>query len=266
MGSDAKFDSWSAGQSYEQYMGRWSRRIAAEYLKWLDLNENADWLEIGCGTGALSSQILSDCSPRSLTITDASEDFLTHTRGVISDPKAKFEVADAQALPFETASVDVVTSALVFNFIPDKKAALLEMQRVLRPGGELTFYVWDYSGGGIGLVDAFWKTAAELDPKAANLDEAARFPFCTPEGLKEICASAGIADARVAAIEIQTEFPDFEAFWKPFTMGAGPAPGYCGNLSAEDALRLKERLDGKVGTDGPIRLPARAWAVRAAKK
>ncbi|SPH24518.1 27-O-demethylrifamycin SV methyltransferase [Defluviimonas aquaemixtae] len=263
MASDSAFDSWSAGQSYEHYMGRWSRKIATEYIGWLGPPRNADWLEIGCGTGALTQAILASCQPRSVLAIDRSEDFVAHACDAMSDPRLQFEVAEAQNLPRPNASVDVVTSALVLNFVPDRKAALTEMLRVLRPRGLLTFYVWDYPDGGMGFIDAFWKAAATLDPAAADLDEGARFSFCTPGGLAAMCREADISDPQISAIEVVTEFPDFEAFWHPFTLGAGPAPGYCRNLSEEGRRRLKDRLAEQLDGDGPVRLLARAWAVKA---
>ena len=186
MDTDTRHDAWNAGQSYDQYMGRWSKKIAAKYLDWLDAPPDADWLEIGCGTGALTSSILAKAAPRSIVATDASADFVAYARSQIADPRATFETVKAQKLGLSSASRDVVTSGLVLNFLPDKTAALKEMRRVLRPGGVLSFYVWDYPGGGIGFIDAFWKAAAKVDPKAAELNEGARFPFCTEAGLEEI--------------------------------------------------------------------------------
>ncbi len=263
MSSQADYDAWSAGQSYEHYMGRWSRMVAHSFLDWLDAPDGADWLEVGCGTGALTSAILQRCSPKTILATDASGDFVAHAREMIPDPRVSFGTAVAQDLPAEDGSMDVITSALVLNFVPDRRAGLVEMQRVLRPGGILSFYVWDYPGGGVGFIDTFWKAAAELDPKASELDEGARFPFCTAEGLTDLCVQAGIGVPAIAPIEIATEFPDFDAFWRPFTLGAGPAPGYCMSLPEDHRLALKSLLGDTLGRDGKIRLTARAWAVKS---
>ncbi|MCB1436965.1 MAG: methyltransferase domain-containing protein [Rhodobiaceae bacterium] len=263
MMTSANFDAWSAGQNYEHYMGRWSRRIAARYVDWLAAPANADWLEIGCGTGALTEAVLGRGEPHSITATDQSADFVAHARAATTDPRARFEVGDSSRLPASDGSIDVVTSGLVLNFIPDRPAALAEMHRVLKPKGLLSFYVWDYPGGGVGFIDGFWKAAGEIDPRADALNERVRFPFCTGEALAGLCRQAGFEAPLAEPIEIETLFPDFESFWHPFTLGAGPAPGYCASLAAEQRAMLRVRLEQELGTDGPISLAARAWAVKA---
>lgn len=265
MPADAKFDAWSAGQSYDEYMGRWSRLVAAKFLDWLDAPQGVDWLEVGCGTGALTASILGAKAPRSILATDASADFVGHARHAISHTNVRFETADAQNLPAGDGSIDVIASGLVMNFVPDRQAGMAEMLRVLRPGGLLSFYVWDYPGGGIGFIDAFWKSAIALDPKVGELDEASRFPFCTESALAAACKEAGLTSPEVAPIEIATDFPDFEAFWHPFTLGAGPAPGYCMSLPEDQRSALKAHLAAKLGANGAVRLTARAWAVKGSK-
>ncbi|PHP64577.1 SAM-dependent methyltransferase [Zhengella mangrovi] len=262
MTSNAKYDAWSAGQNYEHYMGRWSRVIATQFVDWLSPEPQLDWLELGCGTGALTSAILSRCSPKTITITDFSRDFVEHTSGLISDSRAVFEIADAQSLRFPDATFDAVASALTLNFIADMALGLSQMRRVAKPGGVIAFYVWDYPGGGMGFIDAFWKAAVSIVPAASSLDEARRFPFCSEDGIKDLCDTAGLGDFAISAIETETEFADFEAFWRPFTLGAGPAPGFCRSLTDRKLAELKDTLGTMVGNEGPIRMPARAWAVQ----
>jgi SAM-dependent methyltransferase len=264
--SASHFDTWSAAQNYEHYMGRWSRRVAAEFVRRLAPQRNAAWLEIGCGTGALTEAILSECAPRSLLCIDPSKDFVAHCRSAIVDPRARFEVADAQKLPAADGSIDIVTSGLVLNFIPDRSAALAEMRRTLAPNGQLAFYVWDYPAGGIGFINVFWKVAVEIDPRTADLAEGKRFPFCTREGLADLCRDAGFALPAIEPIEIETSFADFEAFWQPFTLGTGPAPGWCASLDEDRRALLKARLADRLGAETPIRLKARAWMVKASRQ
>jgi ubiquinone/menaquinone biosynthesis C-methylase UbiE len=263
MSSTAKHDAWNAGQSYERYMGRWSREIAARYLDWLEAPENADWADIGSGTGALTQTILDRTSPRSVSGIEPSEGFVAHARETIRDGRTNFTVGDAQKLPLPADSVDVSASGLVLNFVPDKTAALKEMQRITRPGGLVSFYVWDYPGGGMGFIDVFWKAAAEFDPAAKDLDEGKRFPFCTGEGLTALCNQAGLSDVVVEPIRTETVFSSFEDFWQPFTLGAGPAPGYCMSLDDAARTKLKQALKSRVDTGGKVALPANAWGIKA---
>ena len=137
------------------------------------------------------------------------------------------------------------------------------MTRVVRTGGRVGFLVWDYPGRGIEFMAAFWNAAAALDPGAADLTEARRFPFCEPRALAEMARSAGLGDVRCEAVEVPTVFRDFDDYWRPFTLGAGPAPGYCASLDPEARERLRERLhrDLPRADGGSIALRARAWSV-----
>lgn len=249
-------------------MGRWSRRIAPPFLDWLGAPDGSDWLDIGCGTGALSAAILARCNPRSLISIDPSEDFVATARASVRDRRVAFRVGDAQALAVEPASRDVVASALVFNFLPNREAALDEMRRVARAGATVGFYVWDYPGGGLEFVQAFWDAASALDFGARDLAEAGRFAFCTPQGLTDLMAGAGLMAIDCTAIEAPTVFSDFEDYWRPFTFGAGPAPGYCASLDPESRSRLEASLRESLPRreDGSIALKARAWAIKAVVK
>ncbi|WP_204113495.1 class I SAM-dependent methyltransferase [Shimia biformata] len=257
-----RHDAWDAGQSYETYMGRWSARIAETFLDWLAPPKGADWIDVGCGTGALSRTILARTNPASVVGIEPSPGFVAHARALTPDDRARFCEGGAEALPLPDASCDVAASALVLNFVPDRVKALGEMRRVLRPGRLLGFYVWDYPGGGMGFIDAFWKAAAALDPAAAELDEAVRFPFCTRDGIAALCREAGIK-AEVTALEVETVFDSFEDFFSPFTLGAGPAPGYLASLPLDGQAALRQALAAQLDRGGAVRLTARAWAARA---
>ncbi len=259
--TESDFDTWDAGQSYEHYMGRWSRRIAAEFVDWLDAPHGLHWVEIGCGTGALTEAVLRIARPTSILATDPSEGFVRHARAALDVPRVRFEVGTAAAVPADAGTADAVVLGLALNFVPDRGGAFAEFGRVLRPCGTMAFYVWDYPGGGIGFIDAFWKAAAELDPGAAALDEAGRFPDCTEAGVSDWCREAGLDAVEVRAIETATAFEDFEAFWRPFTLGAGPAPGYCAALTDDGRAELKSLLGQRIG-QGPVSLTARAWAAK----
>jgi SAM-dependent methyltransferase len=261
----ARHDTWQAGDSYDGYMGRWSRQLAPRFLDWLGAPQGLDWLDVGCGTGALAAAILTRCNPRSLIGVDPSDGFIMTARRNVADARVEFRIGDAQSLPVESASRDALGSALALNFVPDRDRALAEMKRVARPNATIGFYVWDYPGRGLELIDAVWEAATALDPAARDLSEDRRFPFCTPDGLCALASRAGLASVECAPIEIPTIFEDFDDYWLPFTRGAGPVPGYCASLAPDARGRLRDRLHDSLprGEGGTIPLKARAWAVRA---
>ena len=265
MSGAARHDAWQAGDSYDGYMGRWSRQLATRFLDWLGAPGELDWLDIGCGTGALSASILAYSNPKSLIAVDPSEGFIATARRNVSDQRVEFRIGDAGSLPVESVSRDAIASALALNFVPDRDRALAEMGRVARPGATIGFYVWDYPGGGLEFVHAVWQAASALDPAAQDLSEDRRFPFCNPDRLCALVTQAGLASVECRAIEIPTVFRDFDDYWLPFTWGTGPVPGYCASLTPDARQRLRDRLHDSLprGKNGTIPLKARAWAVRA---
>jgi SAM-dependent methyltransferase len=256
-------DVWAAGDRYEPYVGRWSRRVASVFVDGLGVPEGSRWIDIGCGTGALTQTVVERAAPSSVIGLDPSDGFLAHARARLAAANVQFDVADAQSLPLPSASVDAAVSGLVLNFVPRPERALAEMARVVRPGGVVAAYVWDYAEG-MQLMRHFWDAAAALDPAALALDEGRRFPLCRPGPLRELFEQAGLVGCAVWPIDVPTVFRDFDDFWSPFLGGQGPAPGYAMALDEPRrvalAQRLRERLP--VGADGSIVLAARAWAVR----
>ena len=257
-------ERWSEGDLYEPYIGRWSRLVAREFLAWVAAPQGLEWLDIGCGTGALSRTILERQRPRRLKGIDPSPGFVAHARSVMNEDVAEFEVGDAQALSDGDASFDCAVSGLVLNFVPDPTRAVAEMARVVRPGGLAAVYVWDYAEG-MELIRIFWDAAMALDPAAVELDEARRFPLCRPEPLAEVFARGGMRDIESRAIDVPTDFRDFDDYWSPFLGGQGPAPGYAMALDESRRAELRERVRSRLpeAKDGSIHLNARAWAVRA---
>ena len=256
-------DVWSAGDSYEPYVGRWSRLVARVFLEWLAVPEGRDWLDVGCGTGALTQTILDRTRPRSVKGIDASPGFVEHAKARVAGGRGSFEVGDAQSLPIDAATFDAAVAGLALNFVPQPPRAVAEMARVVRPGGVVAAYVWDYAGK-MELMRYFWDVAVALDPPVREIDEGRRFPICQPEPLVQLFAKAGLQDVDVRAVDVPTAFQDFDDYWSPFLGGQGPAPGYAMSLSEarRNALRDRIRSTLPIGKDGAIRLIARAWAVR----
>jgi len=264
-GSQPK-DVWASGQAYEPYVGRWSRPVARKFLEWLAVPPGSLWLDVGCGTGALTQTLLQVAAPRGVKGIDAAEGYIAFVRGKITDNRATFQLGDAQALPVETAAYHAVVSGFVLNFLLHPDRAVTEMTRAAKPGGLVAAYVWDYAGK-MQFMRHFWNAAAALDPAAAGLDEGRRFPLCNPGPLAELFEGAGLTSVEVRPIDIWTVFKDFDDYWSPFLGGQGPAPGYAMSLSEEGRTALRERIRAALpfALDGSIPLMARAWAVRGVR-
>jgi SAM-dependent methyltransferase len=259
-------DVWAVGQAYETYVGRWSRLVAREFIDWLALPAKQRWLDVGCGTGALTQMIIANADPASVIGVEPSDGFVAQAREQTRDARASFQSGKAEALPLADGVVDVAVAGLVLNFVPQPENAVAEMRRVLRPGGTAAVYVWDYAGE-MQLMRRFWNAAVALDPAAATLDEARRFPMCKPEPLVALFTSGGFDRTECHSIDVPTVFKDFEDYWSPFLGGQGPAPTYCGTLSDEQRARLREQIRSTlpIEQDGTIRLIGRAWAVRGVR-
>ena len=259
-------DTWANAGAYEAYVGRWSRLVARELLDWLALPPGGHWLDVGCGTGALTELIVRQAQPAAVTGVDPAEAFIAYAREHVQDRRVSFRVGDAMALPFGDEMFGAVVSGLVLNFIPRPDVALAEMVRVVRRGGVVAVYVWDYAGQ-MQMLRVFWDAAVELDQAAAERDQARRFPICKPEPLAQLFKGAGLTGVEAGPIDITTRFRNFDDYWSPFLAGQGPAPSYATSLTEERRTALRERIRSKlpVAPDGSISLVARAWKVRGIK-
>ncbi len=266
MSTSSPAEVWASGDAYESYIGRWSRVVAREFLAWLGIPLDSSWLDIGCGTGALSQTILQQAAPREVQGIDQSVAYLENVRARIDDPRARFAVGGAEALPVKGSDYDAVVSGFALNFIPRPQQAVNEMARAARSGGVVAVYVWDYAGK-MQLMRHFWNAATALDPAASELDEGRQFPICQPAPLEKVFQQAGLCQVVVRPIDISTDFRDFDDYWGPFLGGQGPAPGYAMSLSEERRAVLRDRIRDALpfALDGSIPLVARAWAVCGVK-
>ncbi|GAO03715.1 class I SAM-dependent methyltransferase [Anaeromyxobacter sp. PSR-1] len=256
-------DVWDVGAGYEAYIGRWSRLVAREVVAWLGAGPHGRWLDAGCGTGALGDAIAAQAAPAVVVGLDRSLGFVAHARGRTGGAGRAFVAADAQVLPVRDGAFDAVVSALVLNFVAEPARMVAELARAARPGAPVALYVWDYADG-MEYIRRFWDAARALDPAAAALDEAVRFPICAPGPLSALLEGAGLADVEVRAVEVPTSFRDFAECWAPFLAGQGPAPAYAMSLPEDRRAALRDafRAALPVAPDGTIPLRARAWAAR----
>jgi SAM-dependent methyltransferase len=233
-------------------------------VTWLDIPPGQRWLDVGCGTGAVSQAILKRSVPASLIGVDPFEPFIARASAALTDPSASFRLGSAADTGLPDGAADVVTAGLVLNFVPDVGAALAEWRRVLAPGGVVGAYVWDYARG-MGFIRKFWDAAVAVDPAAATLDQGVQPGFTAAGQLGTAFRDAGFVAAEMRSITIPTVFADFDDLWLPFLGGTGGAPGYLATLddTHRDAIRERLRRSVAAESDGSIHLEARAWAVRA---
>jgi SAM-dependent methyltransferase len=255
---------WQSGSGYEAYVGRWSRRVAEVFVDSLGVAPGARWVDVGCGTGAVTETILSRATPASVVGIDPSEAFVGFARDRVTDARATFAIGDGAALPLPDEAADISVAGLVLNFAPDPVAMLTEMRRVTRAGGTVAIYVWDYADG-MEIMRHFWDTAIEQDETVRDKAESLRFEICAPGPLREAFSAAGMPDAVVEPIVIPTVFRDFDDYWQPFLMATAPAPRHAMSLSETDREDLRRSLQERLPAepDGSIHLTARAWAAHA---
>jgi SAM-dependent methyltransferase len=251
---------WAHGSAYESFMGRWSRQVAPRFVRWLGAPRGLRWIDAGCGSGALTSAVLSLASPVSVVGVDPSEGFVEQARRLVEDERATFEVMSAEDLPADSA--DVVVSGLMLNFVVDALETVKVMAQAA-PGGVVGAYVWDY-GGRMEMLRTFWDVACALDVSAIDRDESHLFTLCEPGGLEDLFVDAGLSEVTPGSVEIDMEFRDFDDLWQPFLGGVGPGPAYVATLDDAGRERLRAEYQRMVHPDPErrITLQARAWAVR----
>src|SRR5271168_1029866 len=188
------------GKAYERIMGRWSRVAGEIFLDWIDPPKNLHWLDVGCGNGAFTEVLIARCSPAAVTGVDPSDGQLDYARTRPGTKMAQFRIADAQELPFANDSFDAASMALVITFLPDPLKAVAEMARVVRPGGTVATYMWDFLGGGFPLapISTAMKSLGMSTPAPPNIDATVR------ENMRTIWQQAGLqsVDTRVIRIPI----------------------------------------------------------------
>jgi len=249
------------GAAYEQFMGRWTRAAGAIFLDWVAPPRGARWLDIGCGTGVFTELVLDTCSPATVVAVDPSAAQIELARNKPVAQRADFRVADAQTLPFPDGAFDVVVSALVINFIPDRPRAIAEMYRVGHPGGVVAGYVWDFAAG-----------RSPNFPIRLGLSQIGAKPPSVPgtedsrlEALSSLLKGGGLKDIATRTIDVTMSFPDFNEFWRTQTPSYSPTGKVIAALLETDREKLIESVRASLpaGPDGSIAYSARANAIMA---
>lgn len=258
---------WTDAEPYDAYIGRWSRIAAEMFVDWLGVAPRSAWLDVGCGTGALSQAIIARTDPARVLGIDKSEAFVARAKSLISDERFSIAAGDASRLAAPDGSFDAVVSGLMLNAVPDQRGTLSEFVRVTRPGGVVATYLWDFDGE-MQVLRYFWEAARALDPGAdASSDDDEAFAICKPDRLSAAFEGAGLRSVEVRALDVPAHFRDFDDYWAPLQRGHSPSQEHVAALSDVERSRLGDQLRSTLPTkpDGSIDLLARAWAAKGSK-
>jgi SAM-dependent methyltransferase len=254
---------FSAGEPYEQFMGRWSRGLGSLFVTFAGVCDGDAVLDVGSGTGALAAAIAAAAPSGTIIGVDPAEAYVAAAQLRLTSDRVRFEIGDARRLRFADASFDRTMSALMLNFVPDPGTAVREMRRVTRPGGSVAAAVWDY-GDGMEMLRVFWDEAVACDPAAAPRDER-HMPLCRRGELAALWREQDFEEVVEEPLILAMRFASFDDYWQPFLTQQGPAGAYVASLAADGCAHLRERLRTRLigeGGDRPVTLSGRAWAVR----
>jgi SAM-dependent methyltransferase len=241
-----------AADAYTQFMGRFSEPLAAEFVTFVGVRDGQHVLDVGCGPGALTAELVERLGPSAVSAADPSAPFVAAISSLL--PGVEVRRATAEQLPFEDDSFDCAIAQLVVHFMTDPVAGLSEMARVTRRGGLVAACVWDHAGGG-GPLSVFWQGVNRLDPQARDESGLAG----AREGhLAQLFDQAGLQDVKSSALTVRVGFATFQDWWDPFTLGVGPAGAYVARLDTRQRQELQAECASRLPPP-PFDITASAW-------
>jgi SAM-dependent methyltransferase len=241
--------------AYDRFMGRYSVHLSAQLADLAGVTAGQRVIDVGCGPGALTTELVGRVGARSVVAVDPSESFVDAARARL--PEVDIRHASAEQLPFSDDEFDTALAQLVVHFMTDPVGGLAEMRRVTRPGGVIAACVWDH-GGGKGPLSPLWQAAHELDPTVTNESE---LPGSRHGDLTRLFEAAGLENVEETALTVRVEHPTFDEWWDPFTLGVGPAGAYIARLEPEQKAALREQCRATL-PDAPFVLESQAWTAR----
>jgi SAM-dependent methyltransferase len=244
-----------AADAYDRFMGKYSRLLSPQLADLAGVRSGQRVLDVGCGPGALTAELVARVGPSGVAAVDPSESFVAAARE--RNPGVEVVRASADHLPFPDHTFDATLAQLVVHFMPDPIAGLAEMARVTRPDGIVAACVWDH--GGEGPLSIFWRAARQIAP---DVDDDSRLPGVREGHLAELFETAGLRAIESSVLRVSVEHATFDGWWEPFTRGVGPAGSFLASLNDEQRLELRDACLAMLPTVPPFVVTARAWAAR----
>ena len=244
-------------EQYDRFMGRYAPTLAAELAETAGVRSGMRVLDVGCGPGGLTRELVARTGAANVAAIDPAEQFAAACRE--RNPGVDVRVGAAEELPWADGEFDAALSQLVLGFMSDADRGVSQMVRVTRPGGTVAACMWDTTAGGMTMLRTFWTAVRQLDPDVQGERRLAG----TVEGdIAERFERAGLEDVVGGAIESRADYASFDDFWEPFTFAVGPAGAYLASLSDEKRAEVREACRAALPGDGPFSLSARAWCAR----
>jgi SAM-dependent methyltransferase len=242
-----------AASAYDRFMGRYSTQLAPQLADLGGVRAGQRVLDVGCGPGALTAELVRRVGEDAVSAVDPSESFVAATRA--RHPGVDVQLGSAEHLLFSDGVFDAAFAQLVVHFMADPVGGLREMKRVTKSGGVVIACVWDHAGERSPLA-AFWQAARELDPDVQDESDLAG----AREGhLGELLAAAGLTSIQETAVTASTEFASVDEWWEPFMLGVGPAGAYAKTLDDPACDVLRARCQQLLPA-APFTLHTVAWA------
>lgn len=244
-----------AAEAYDRFMGRYSTQLAPQLADFVGVGAPQRVLDVGCGPGALTAELVRRLGAGAVSAVDPSEPFVAAARDRY--PGVDVQQASAERIPFDDSSFDAAFAQLVVHFMADPLLGLREMKRVTSAGGTVAACVWDHAGERTPLA-AFWQAARELDP---DVHDESGLAGAREGHLRELLEDAGLTSVRETTFKASVQFASFDEWWEPFTLGVGPAGAYAETLEEPARKELRARCQHLFPT-APFTLNTVAWAAR----
>jgi len=242
-------------EAYDRFMGVHSRQLAPQLVDLVRVKPGDRVLDVGCGPGALTTELVRRFGAGSVAAVDPSESFVTAARE--RHPGVDVRRAAAEALPYADSEFDAALAQLVVHFMADPVAGLREMARVTRRDGIVAACVWDHTGGR-SPVSTFWQAARDLG--LGTQDESALAG--SREGhLAELLEASGLREVERAVLMARVEYASFDDWWEPFEFGIGPAGAQFVAMSPDQRRSVRERCQALLPPP-PFEMVSSAWAAR----